>query len=105
MDCHHCKCNCRNRISPRQRPRIADPEYGCAPEHARPRDWKLLLARVEDFAYAHGYKRLILNTTPFMNRAIRLYEAFGFRFTGSKWNWFGTWLRPMKKELAGHTKD
>jgi GNAT superfamily N-acetyltransferase len=66
---------------------------------------KLLLARVEDFAYAHGYKRLILNTTPFMNRAIRLYEAFGFRFTGSKWNWFGTWLRPMKKELAAHTKD
>jgi hypothetical protein len=40
-----------------------------------------------------------------MNRAIRLYEAFGFRFTGSKWNWFGTWLRPMKKELAAHTKD
>jgi GNAT superfamily N-acetyltransferase len=66
---------------------------------------KLLLARVEDFACAHGYKCLILNTTPFMNRAIRLSEAFGFRFTGSKRNWFGTWLRTMTKELAVHTKD
>jgi GNAT superfamily N-acetyltransferase len=66
---------------------------------------KLLLARIEDFAYAHGYKRLILNTTPFMNRAIQLYEAFGFRFTGSKHNWFGTWLRTMTKELAAYTKD
>ena len=66
---------------------------------------KLLLARVEHFAYAHGYKRLSLNTTPFMNRAIRLYEAFGFRFSGSKWNWLGTWCRPMTKKLAAHTKD
>jgi N-acetylglutamate synthase-like GNAT family acetyltransferase len=65
---------------------------------------RLLLARVENFAYAHGYKHLILNTTPFMNRAIRLYEAFGFRFTGSKRNWFGTWLRTMTKALAAHTK-
>jgi ribosomal protein S18 acetylase RimI-like enzyme len=66
---------------------------------------KLLLARVEDFACANGYKRLILNTTPFMNRAIRLYKAFGFRFTGRRKNWFGTWLRAMTKELAAHTKN
>ena len=61
---------------------------------------KLLLARVEDFACANGYKRLILNTTPFMNRAIRLYEAFGFRFTGTERNWFGTPIRTMTKELT-----
>jgi ribosomal protein S18 acetylase RimI-like enzyme len=65
---------------------------------------KLLLARVEDFACAHGYKRLILNTTPFMNRAIRLYQAFGFGFTGTEQNWFGTRLRTMTKELAANTK-
>jgi len=61
---------------------------------------KLLLARVEDFACANGYKCLILNTTPFMNRAIRLYEAFGFGFTGAERNWFGTRLRTMTKELT-----
>jgi GNAT superfamily N-acetyltransferase len=61
---------------------------------------KLLLARVEDFACASGYKRLILNTTPFMNRAIRLYEAFGFEFTGIEQNWFGTPIRTMTKEVT-----
>jgi ribosomal protein S18 acetylase RimI-like enzyme len=65
---------------------------------------KLLLARVEDFACARGYKRLILNTTPFMNRAIRLYQASGFGFTGTEQNWFGTRLRTMTKELAENTK-
>ena len=65
---------------------------------------KLLLARVEHFAYAHGYKRLTLNTTPFMDRAIRLYETFGFRFTGSKWNWLGTWFRPMTKKLPARAR-
>jgi N-acetylglutamate synthase-like GNAT family acetyltransferase len=65
---------------------------------------KLLLARVEDFACARGYKRLILNTTPFMNRAIRLYQASGFGFTGTEQNWFGTRLRTMTKELAANTK-
>jgi ribosomal protein S18 acetylase RimI-like enzyme len=61
---------------------------------------KLLLARVEDFACAKGYERLLLNTTPFMNRAIRLYERFGFAFTGTEHTWFGTRLRSMTKELA-----
>jgi putative acetyltransferase len=61
---------------------------------------KLLLGRVEDFASANGYKRLLLNTTPFVNRAIRLYEAFGFGFTGAERNWFGTRLRTMTKELT-----
>jgi ribosomal protein S18 acetylase RimI-like enzyme/catechol 2,3-dioxygenase-like lactoylglutathione lyase family enzyme len=66
---------------------------------------KLLLEQVEDFACANGYKRLILNTTPFMNRAIRLYKAFGFEFTGTEQNWFGTRLRAMAKELPANNKD
>lgn len=60
---------------------------------------KLLLACVENFACANGYKRLILDTTPFLTRAIRLYEAFGFEFTGSEQNWFGTRLSAMAKPL------
>ena len=61
---------------------------------------KLLLARVERFARAKGYERLILNTTPFLKPAIRLYEAFGFRFTGARRKWFGTQLRTMAKQLT-----
>jgi ribosomal protein S18 acetylase RimI-like enzyme len=61
---------------------------------------KLLLGRVEDFAFANDYKRLLLNTTPFMNRAIRLYERFGFEFNGTEQNWFGTRLRTMTIELT-----
>jgi ribosomal protein S18 acetylase RimI-like enzyme len=38
-----------------------------------------LLRRVEEFASAHGYRRLSLSTTPFLSRAIRLYEHAGFR--------------------------
>jgi ribosomal protein S18 acetylase RimI-like enzyme len=40
-----------------------------------------LLQQVEDFASAHGYKRLFLSTTPFLSRAIKLYERAGFRRT------------------------
>jgi ribosomal protein S18 acetylase RimI-like enzyme len=40
---------------------------------------ELLLRQIESFAFAHGYKRLILSTTPFLKSAIRLYEHFGFR--------------------------
>jgi ribosomal protein S18 acetylase RimI-like enzyme len=60
---------------------------------------KSLLARVEAFARANGYTRLILNTTPFLTRAIRLYEGFGFGFTGAEREWFGTPLGTMAKEL------
>lgn len=40
-----------------------------------------LLRQVEDFASAHGHRRLYLSTTPFLSRAIRLYERAGFRRT------------------------
>ena len=39
----------------------------------------LLLEQVEEFACKHNYERLFLSTTPFLTRAIRLYEQFGFR--------------------------
>jgi putative acetyltransferase len=61
---------------------------------------RLLLARVENFACTNGYKRLILNTTPFLTRAIRLYKRFGFEFTGRERKWFGTRLSAMAKQLT-----
>jgi putative acetyltransferase len=38
-----------------------------------------LLRQVEEFAAAHGHTRLYLSTTPFLSRAIQLYERAGFR--------------------------
>jgi ribosomal protein S18 acetylase RimI-like enzyme len=60
---------------------------------------KLLLRRVEKFASANQYKSLILNTTPFLASAIRLYERFGFRATGRERDWFGTTLSAMAKQV------
>jgi putative acetyltransferase len=60
---------------------------------------KLLLQRVEKFAAANGYKRLILNTTPFLASAIRLYERSGFQATGSERDWFGTTVSAMAKQV------
>ncbi|HEX7315949.1 MAG TPA: GNAT family N-acetyltransferase [Pyrinomonadaceae bacterium] len=38
-----------------------------------------LLREVEEFAASRGHRRLYLSTTPFLSRAIRLYEHAGFR--------------------------
>ena len=38
-----------------------------------------LLRQVEEFALTCCYDRLFLSTTPFLSRAIRLYERWGFR--------------------------
>lgn len=42
---------------------------------------ELLLTQVEQFAMSQGFRRLFLSTTPFLDRAIRLYGHFGFRRT------------------------
>jgi hypothetical protein len=77
------------------------PEYGCAPDHARQGNWKIVArARREFRLYQYGYKRLILNTTPFLTRAIRLHKRFGFGFTGRERKWFGTRLSAIAKPLA-----
>ena len=39
---------------------------------------RLLLEQVESYARQHGCARLVLSTTPFLRRAIALYERFGF---------------------------
>jgi GNAT superfamily N-acetyltransferase len=58
-----------------------------------------LLRRVEEFARAHGHERLTLTTTPFLSRAIRLYERAGFERSGRALDLFGTPLFEMSKEL------
>jgi GNAT superfamily N-acetyltransferase len=60
-----------------------------------------LLSQVEQFALAGSCKRLVLSTTPFLDRAIRLYEKFGFRRTTEGSNdLFGTPLFTMEKLLG-----
>ncbi len=61
---------------------------------------ELLLKQIESYAAAHGYKSLFLSTTPFLARAIRLYERFGFcRSSDGPHNLFGTPLFTMVKTL------
>jgi GNAT superfamily N-acetyltransferase len=62
---------------------------------------ELLLKHAEDFALGHNCKRLILSTTPFLLRAIRLYERAGFeRTTDGPHDLFGTPLFTMVKNLS-----
>jgi putative acetyltransferase len=62
---------------------------------------RLLLQHVEQFAAAQGYKYLLLSTTPFLTRAIRLYEQVGFRrSTDGPHDLFGTALFTMLKPVA-----
>jgi len=60
-----------------------------------------LLAQVERFAESNGIRRLFLSTTPFLDRAIRLYERQGFQRTdqGSH-DLYGTPLFTMEKFLS-----
>jgi GNAT superfamily N-acetyltransferase len=60
-----------------------------------------LLAEAEQFARTHGLRRLVLSTTPFLTRAIRLYEDSGFlRPHEDPQNLFGTPLFTMTKALT-----
>jgi GNAT superfamily N-acetyltransferase len=59
---------------------------------------QLLLKQVEDFARAQNHKRLVLSTTPFLLRAIRLYEGAGFQHSDEGLHdLFGTPLFTMVK--------
>ena len=61
---------------------------------------ELLLNQIESFASLHGYKRLVLSTTPFLTRAIRLYERAGFsRSSEGPHDLSGTPLFTMVKSL------
>jgi putative acetyltransferase len=61
---------------------------------------ELLLEQIERFAQGLSYKRLLLSTTPFLKRAIRLYERFGFRIVKEgPHDLFGTSLFTMVKSL------
>jgi ribosomal protein S18 acetylase RimI-like enzyme len=61
---------------------------------------QLLLKQVEDFARERKHQRLVLSTTPFLLRAIRLYEGAGFqRADEGTHDLFGTPLFTMVKAL------
>ena len=60
-----------------------------------------LLGTVEIFAADRQYRRLLLDTTPFLVAAVRLYESHGFRYTGEKPDLLGTPLVTMAKDVTG----
>jgi GNAT superfamily N-acetyltransferase len=63
---------------------------------------KLLMDSVQDFATARGCKRMFLSTTPFLSRAIALYERLGFiRTAEGPHDLFGTPLFTMERSLEG----
>lgn len=67
---------------------------------------KLLLGQIESYASEHGFKRLFLSTTPFLNRAIQLYERYGFKRSGEgPDNLFGTRLFTMEKILESSERQ
>ena len=64
------------------------------------RGGEALLREVEAFARANGATSLLLSTTPFLARAIRLYEQWGFGFTDAgPHDLHGTPLLTMVKPL------
>ena len=66
---------------------------------------ELLLRQIEEFASEHDLQPLFLSTTPFLHRAIRLYERHGFvRVDDGPHDLFGTPLFTMEKVL-GNDKD
>jgi GNAT superfamily N-acetyltransferase len=65
---------------------------------------KTMLTQVEDYARKYGFKRMFLSTTPFLDRAIALYEHFGFcRTADGSHDLFGTPLFTMEKSVSSAT--
>jgi ribosomal protein S18 acetylase RimI-like enzyme len=61
---------------------------------------ELLLGHIQTLAISQGFKRLLLSTTPFLTRAIQLYERSGFQKTDEgPHDLFGTPLFTMVKNL------
>lgn len=59
-----------------------------------------LLECAEEYALQNGFKGLFLSTTPFLTRAIQLYESHGFIRSGDgPFDLFGTPLFSMFKSL------
>ena len=66
----------------------------------------LLLGECEAFAATQNCSRLYLSTTPFLNRAIALYEHHGYeRIPGSEHDLHGTPLFAMGKFIAGALRN
>ena len=60
----------------------------------------LLFELIEDYAKEHGCTKLVLSTTPFLDRAIRLYQRLGFvRTAEGPEDLHGTPLFTMEKSL------
>lgn len=74
---------------------------GVLPEARGQRIGERLLTTVEEFATTGRFRRMLLSTTPFLDRAIRLYENFGFqRINEGPQDLWGTPLFSMEKVLA-----
>jgi ribosomal protein S18 acetylase RimI-like enzyme len=71
------------------------------PEARGHRIGERLLDEIEVYARDHNHTRLYLSTTPFLDRAIRLYEKYGFqrKNTGPQ-DLFGTPIFSMEKHLT-----
>ncbi|HEY6245367.1 MAG TPA: GNAT family N-acetyltransferase [Pyrinomonadaceae bacterium] len=60
----------------------------------------LLFELIYEYAKEHGCTKLVLSTTPFLDRAIRLYEKLGFVRTGEgPHDLHGTPLFTMEKSI------
>jgi GNAT superfamily N-acetyltransferase len=67
---------------------------------------EFLLRQIESYASERGFKRLYLSTTPFLSRAIRLYEHYGFRHSSEgPHDLFGTPLVTMEKFLESSAQE
>mgnify|MGYP001405642052 CR=1 FL=1 len=66
---------------------------------------KALLQEMEQFARDNNFQRMFLSTTPFLERAIRLYQNFGFKQTDEgPHELFGTPVFTMEKTLHAELK-